>query len=253
MRHHLLEWAFATLFSVTALSAATSKQVTAIKRPSFAAPTQRAGDSDAPCPTQAALDLFRHQIAYERTEETYPLKGLSVVHASVWLRGSASAFYVHDRLSGYVPGARMTYIFVDGYLDGGGGCPAEENWIDCIEKSPALESRTGMPRTCTVTINMRAIPPWAPSKNDSAKRRVAAELLHQIEEKWKGAQEIVIRDFNISDPQITAYIKMPDGDYFQGCGFKATGIPPCSGWHLFGMVPDSKIREWIFQRPYRLK
>jgi len=48
-------------------------------------------------------------------------------------------------------------------------------------------------------------------------------------------------------------LKMPDGDYFQGCGFHAMREPHCEGWHLFGQVPVSSIRKWIFEKPYRLK
>ena len=67
----------------------------------------------------------------------------------------------------------------------------------------------------------RALRSWKPSPNDQAKQRVADELRHEIEAKWPGAQEIVIRDFNLKDNQITTYLKMPDGDYYQGCGFHA--------------------------------
>jgi hypothetical protein len=85
------------------------------------------------------------------------------------------------------------------------------------------------------------------------KRRLADELRAEIETKWQGVQEIVIRDFNLKDNQITMYLKMPDGDYFQGCGFRAMREPHCEGWHLFGQVPVSSLRKWVFEKPYRLK
>ena len=65
--------------------------------------------------------------------------------------------------------------------------------------------------------------------------------------------EIVVRNFNLKDNQITMYLKMPDGDYYQGCDFDAIRKPHCDGWHLFGNAPNSGIRKWIFERPYRLK
>ena len=36
-----------------------------------------------------------------------------------------------------------------------------------------------------------------------------------------GVREIVIRDFNLKDNQITMYLSLPDGDYYMGCGFRA--------------------------------
>jgi hypothetical protein len=107
--------------------------------------------------------------------------------------------------------------------------------------------------TCAANIDTRAIPAWEPSPNDQNKRKIAAELRVEIEAHWRGAQEIVIRDFNLRDNQITMYLKMPDGDYYRGCGFHATQDPHCEGEHGFGMASVAKIREWIFARPYRLK
>lgn len=208
--------------------------------------------SGASCPSKQALDLFRHQIAYERTEESDPLKGLSVLHANVWTNDSITAFYIRDQLNGFVPDVRMTYVFSDRYL-GRYTCPLTQGWEQCVEKSPDIGRAGSAGHVCTTNVDLSAVPVWAPSANNDVKRKIASELRTEIEGKWKGAEEIVVRDFNLRDPQITAYIKMPDGDYFQGCAFEANVLPHCTGWHLFGQVPDSEIRSWIFERPYRLK
>jgi hypothetical protein len=221
-------------------------------RLSLVGPTQVISGSSASCPNQHALDLFDHEIAYERTEESYPLKGLSMLHVSVWTNDSITAFYIHDQLSGFVPDVRMTYVFSDRYL-GRNTCPVAQDWEECIVKSADIDRAAHAPQTCTTNVDLSAISPWAPSANNDAKRKIAGELRSEIEGNWKGAEEIVVRDFNLRDSQITAYIKMPDGDYFQGCAFQASAMPHCSGWHLFGQVPDSKIRTWIFDKPYRLK
>ena len=49
------------------------------------------------CPDPVALDLFRHQIAYEKTEESDPLRGLPLIHADVWAHGPLTAFYIQER------------------------------------------------------------------------------------------------------------------------------------------------------------
>ena len=107
--------------------------------------------------------------------------------------------------------------------------------------------------TCTMTIDMSTIPAWKPSPNDQGKRRIAEELRKEIEAKWLGVQEIVLRDFNLNDNLIVMYLKMPDGDYYESCGFHAMSDPHCEGWALFGSSPVSSVRKRIFDRPYRLK
>jgi hypothetical protein len=120
--------------------------------------------------------------------------------------------------------------------------------------SDAGSADAGSPAaTCTATIDIRSIPHWVPSADDDQKRRVASELRREIEAKWRGVQEIVIHDFNLKDPQIVMYLKMPDGDYYQGCGFHSGREPHCESWHSFGQAPVSKLRAWIFARPYSLK
>ncbi len=205
------------------------------------------------CPDPVALEVFRHQIAYERTEGTYALKGLSAIHADVWQRGTVTALYIRERLRGFVPTVRIVYSVENYEAQGEYTCPVEQNWKECIQQHTDLEAARNIPRTCTAAIDMLAIPAWKPSPKDQIKRRIADELRREIEAKWQGAQQIVIRDFNLKDNQITMYLKMADGDYLQGCRFRALGEPHCDGWHLFGQAPASGIRKWIFEKPYRLK
>ena len=216
-------------------------------------PIQPVASRTVSCPEPAAFDLFKHQIAYQRTEELNPLKGLQEIHADVWERGHIHAFYVRQQLKEFVSTVRMVYSISNSGIRGAYTCPVEQNWKDCVEKNAGMEALNYIPQTCTVTVDMRTIPVWKPSPNDPMKQRIADELRAEIEAKWPGVQEIVIRDFNLKDNQITMSLKMPDGDYYQGCGFHAIGEPHCQGWHLFGQTPASSIRKWIFERPYRLK
>jgi len=207
----------------------------------------------AACPDPGALSLFRHQIAYETTEEAPPLRGQGLVHANVWMRGPVTGFYIREPLKGFVPKVRMSYLFGEDGPIGGGTCSVEKDWRECLAQF-ADQSVSGFPiATCTATIDIRSIRPWEPSADDEQKRRVASELRLEIEAKWHGAQEIVIRDFDLKDPQIVMYLKMTDGDYYQGCGFHAGRERHCEGWHSFGQAPVSKLRRWIFARPSRLK
>lgn len=216
-------------------------------------PIQGTESTPAGCPNPVALDFFKHQIAYQRTGELDPLKGLRELHADVWQRGPLTAFYVREKLNEFAPGVRMTYLFGKGGLQGGGTCPVEKTWRECVEDFAGLEYANNVVGTCAITLDMSAIPVWQPSPNDQTKRRIADELRKEIEAKWPGVQEIVIRDFSLEDNQITMYLKMPDGDYYQGCGFHATSEPHCESWHLFGTSPVSSVRKRIFDRPYRLK
>lgn len=208
------------------------------------------------CPGQGALALLKHQIAYEGTGQAPPLRGLPVIHMDVWSRGPITGFYIHDQLrDNWSPDVRLTYIFGKDGLQGGGTCPVKKDWRGCIAGFASGEGATAPVSTCKATIDLRAVPAWKPSPNDQAKKRIADELRKEIEAHFQGSQvqAIVIRDFNLMDNQITMYLKMPDGDYLQGCGFYANRKPHCEDWHLFGQAPVSSIRKWIFARPYRLK
>lgn len=205
------------------------------------------------CPDPVALDLFKHQIAYQRTEEYDPLKGLQEIHADVWERGDLTVFYVRERLNQAVPTIRGAYVIGNHEVLPTYTCPVQQNWKECVEKNAGVVTLNPISRTCAIRLDMRAIPAWKPAPNDAAKQRIKDELRGEIEAKWPGVQEIVIRDFDLMDNDITMYLRMPDGDYYQGCRFHAMSEPHCDGWHLFGTAPVANIRKWIFEKPYKLK
>jgi hypothetical protein len=205
------------------------------------------------CPTAVALDDLKHEIAYDRTEELDPLEGLSVIHMHVLERGSLTAFYLDESLRTFPPNIRLAYFVGADGARGYSSCRTEQNWQKCVEESARLEEANYLVQTCSTTVDLSTIPVWEPSPNSPKKRQVADELRREIETKWPGALEIVVRDFNLKDRQITMYLRMPDADYFQGCGFHAMRETVCESWHLFGMAPVADIRRRIFNLPYRLK
>ena len=212
-------------------------------------------DGFAGCPDPAALDAFRYQIAYERQQEEFHLMGWSLIHADVWMRGTITGFYIREEMKDAAPGLRMSYLFDVKGLRGEGTCPVAKDWQNCIEDFAvrAGAEDVGPTTTCATTLSIPSIPPWRPSPDSPIKREIARELRQEIEQKWRGVLEIVIRDFNLRDNQITMFLRMPDGIYYQGCAFQATLEPHCEGWHLFGQVPTSSLRKWVFDKPYRLK
>jgi len=198
--------------------------------------------------------MLKHQIAYQRTQESDPLRGLSVIHADVWTRGPITGFYIRERMHGAVPTIRDTYLFDDqDGLRGGGTCPIEKDWRGCIEGFADPNRTRDKVTTCATTIDLRQIAPWEPSPNDKQKRQIARELRHDIEDQWGEAEKIVVRDFNLKDNEITMYMKTADGDEYHGCSFHPARTPHCDAWHLFGQAPISSIRKWIFAQPYTIK
>jgi hypothetical protein len=177
-------------------------------------PSQPPAPTPERCPDPAALDLFKYEIAFERTEEAPTLKGLTVIHTDVWERGSVTAFDIRESPPDYPTPVRMAYLFAEEGMSGGGSCPAEQNWAECVEKFAYGKGAGSTVRTCVATIDLRTIPAWKPSPNSPEKRRVSGELRTEIEARWRGVQQIVIRDFDLRDPEITMYLKMPGGDYF---------------------------------------
>jgi hypothetical protein len=103
---------------------------------------------------------------------------------------------------------------------------------------------------CEYALN---VPKWEPSPDSPEKRRLSVELLHEFQNfGFDDAQRIVIRDFNLDDPDITAYIVSHRGkDEFQGCGFTRDKTPHCA-WHMFGQSPRSGLKQMVMSRPYQL-
>ncbi len=206
------------------------------------------------CPDQVALDAFKHHIVYEATWPSPTLKGQALIHIGVYQRGSVATFYVKEPLKDFPANLRMIYDFANGRWSGGGTlCDTSQDWRECLERHRDPSDPPAV--TCESIIDLHAIPAWKPSPNDENKRRIAGELLKEIEHNWADwpIHEIVIRDFNVKDEEITIYMRRADGPLYQTCAFNAMSRPHCQGWGGFGMSPLSGIRQYIFARPYRLK
>lgn len=210
-----------------------------------------AGDAGV-CPNSTALEMFKHQIAFERSEGVAWWRGLAVIHTDVWMRGGLTGFYIRERLYRMDPGMRDTYIFDEDGQHGGGSRPVDKNWQACIAGFAESDSAGGQVTTCKNTIDSRRIPAWRPSPNNAEKLRIARELRREIENAWGPMEKIVVRDFNLADNDLTMYFKTKEYEQYQGCWFRAMKTPHC-GWHLFGQSPISGIRKSIFARPYVLK
>lgn len=205
------------------------------------------------CPNPYAMALYKHDIAYQRAEELNPFYGLSRLNIKVWQRGSQTGFYVNDRLHGFAEDIRQADVFGEDGPKGGGSCSVDTIWQECVARFAGVNDISSVATTCSFVLDLRAIPAWKPSPNDQTKQDIATELREEIERKWPRVEQIVVRDFNVQDSQITMYLKTPDGDYYQGCGFSAARKPHCDSWHLFGHAPTSTIRARVFEKPYRLK
>jgi hypothetical protein len=207
------------------------------------------------CPNLEALDIFKYRLAYDKRNGLHPVWPLKKLNINIWQCGPSTGFYATNKAMNS-NSLRMTYIFdLKNGQTAGGTCPAEQNWIECIENWASYIGKysTWPIITCTTTIDLRTLPVWKPSPNDQIKKRVAEELRQEIEARWHGIQEIVLQDFNLRDPGITAYLKMPDGDYFSSFSFNANLKPHLSDESGFGMTPREIIRKEIFSLPYKLK
>lgn len=215
-------------------------------------PSQRLSLTPANCPNATALDQFRYQIAYQRAWGEDPYKGLSLVHVDVWMRGPLTGFYMRGQTNKY-GGIREVDIFDERGPHSGGSCAPGQDWRRCIERFAAKEYFDESTSTCTTMLDLRTIPAWRPSPNDDMKRHVAVELRMQIEVNWPNVEQIKVRDFNLGDPSLMVWLKLPGGDVFQQCDFHAMRTPPCENWAGFGMEPERELRESILKRSYRIK
>ena len=114
------------------------------------------------CPSPVAVDFFRHEIAYERTEELNPLRGLTLLTARIWERGPLTAFYVGAALRTFSPSVRLVYFVGADGARGSFSCPMEQNWQKCVQKSTGLEAVYNVARTCAATLDLRTIPHGSP-------------------------------------------------------------------------------------------
>jgi hypothetical protein len=148
-------------------------------------------------------------------------------------------------------------------------CPAGPMWVNCVadwvlnphkDEGKVVYGNQPPPRytapapkepTCEYVLD---VPQWKPSPDDEVKARRATEIFRELQDfGYSDSKEIHIRDFNLNDPEIEAYIVERDGTReFQGCTFDAARFPHCCEWHGFGQSPVDLLRREIMARPYRL-
>ena len=85
------------------------------------------------------------------------------------------------------------------------------------------------------------------------KREVAAEVLKELHAfGYTELASVYVRDFNLDDPEIQAYIVKRNGDpHLLGCHFNV-GVKPYCTWHRFGQASPEELKRQIMARPYRL-
>jgi len=161
--------------------------------------------------------------------------------------------------SRYVSGAmRRVYVVTYGKPVFATPCPPGSNWARCaLDSFQGFYGQKGagtraipVGRTCDLFIT---VPRWRPSPNDATKRKLASEVLQELEKFGYGhARTIYVRDFNINDPQLQFFIVDQNGQQVvQGCDFNAQVTPHCE-WHLFGQAPVEQLKNEIMERAYRL-
>lgn len=209
--------------------------------------------SNRACVSPMALDGLKAAIAYSRTVPLNFFKGVTILDARVWSSRDEAVFYFDQRLPPLSSKLRLAYLFRDAE-SGFFTCSSQEGWRRCArDQNGQGDVANQMERTCTLKLDVRSIPSWAPSPDSESKRKLTAALRTEIESQWPNAKQIIVRDFNVNDTQIMMLIGAPDGEYFQGCGFRAGRIPHCEGWHSFGTVPLEPIRRRILDLPLKLK
>ena len=147
-------------------------------------------------------------------------------------------------------------------------CPSGPTWVNCVaewvqnphkdegkvvygNEPPTYTTPAPKERPCEFTLE---VPVWKPSPDNELKRKLAAEILQEIQAFWgtSGTKAIYIRDFNVDDPEIEAYIiNTTEEPAFLGCRFDAAKSPHCE-WHGFGQAPVAALRRDIMSRRYRL-
>lgn len=135
------------------------------------------------------------------------------------------------------PAHPLIYTYREGVGVTVDSCPVD-SWMQCAEKR--LEERAharglsdnaagqspGAERACNLSIT---IPVWFPSPDGPLKRKVAAELLKEINPD-DDFRAVYVRDFNVEDPDVMFYYIDAEGtDSVQGCYFDASRQPTVGG------------------------
>jgi hypothetical protein len=211
------------------------------------------------CPNPSAIDNFKYDLAYEKKDSRHPDWGLQKLDIEVWQRGLLTGFYVRNKVIVANPNLdiRNARIYdTQNNQRSGGYCPAEKNWIECIEGLVFDKDKhsAGPVQTCTAKIDLRTLLHWKPSPNDSVKQRLARELRKEIEAEWPVVVGgIVVHDFNMRDHEIIVCLETSEGDEFEKYTFSAERKPHLKPLGGFGTISRKVIKSEIFSMPYRLK
>jgi hypothetical protein len=187
---------------------------------------------------------------------------------SVLKIGDRVFFRLTRRPPEFARGDRPVYVYdPPERMRGSLTCPADATWVNCVGdwvRNPQGSSAvvTGdqkrhysgeAPKEPTCEFRLE-IPEWKPSPDDAEKKKLAADILQELRNfGYTDLKAVYIRDFNVADPDIWAYVISWSGEsYFQGCSFDAKQSPHCYGWHLFGQTPLDSLKKQIMARPYRL-
>ena len=169
--------------------------------------------------------------------------------------------------SNYAVRQRPVYIFEGSQSLAQINCPADGAWTACLvdwersrlDNNPASQGEhrqlkdhriLSTSQVCNFTLDVQ---PWQPSPDNQLKRKTAAEVAAEVREFLvEGVRSIIVRDFNLDDPDINIYIVDLRGkDQVLGCYFDGRRSPHCS-WHMFGQSPVESIIADILKMPYRL-
>jgi hypothetical protein len=176
--------------------------------------------------------------------------------------GSDAVFRRSDVPKPYDPSRSFVYVYREGQPILTTSCRADSSWSQCAEESVAFIATSVMPQTPTTNPNLpikggcdlsMTVEAWRPSPDNATKRRLAAELLKEVTDRWGSDIETVyVGDFNVDDPDLLFDVIDAEGrDNLQGCFFDASRQPHC-GWHMFGQSPVESLKRSIMKSPYKL-
>ena len=207
----------------------------------------RALGSPMCAPPEAAVAQLRAYFAYQNSF----FRNRSVQQRFSVLRIGDQVFFRHNNPPPYTdPSLSPIYIYRPGHRIDTNNCPTGPGWVNCVADLARNPGRPDGP-ACEFTLE---VPAWKPSPDNELKQKLASEILQEIQAFGgsSGTKAIYIRDFNVDDPEIEAYIINTTAEpEFLGCSLDAAKSPHCE-WHGFGQAPVASLRRQIMSRPYRL-
>ena len=176
---------------------------------------------------------------------------------SVAASGSDTLFLQHRVPPGHEPDRRVVYVFRPGSPIFATECPVNARWTECAEHDFRVamhevnaEARHSFGPTCELQV---AVPEWHPTPDGNRKRILGAEVLQELFRfGYVNPKEVLVRNFNVSDPELDFYIVGEQGNVtLQGCFFDADREPHCV-WHLYGQSSAETLKHRILADPFNL-